>query len=61
MIGVAEAAAVLGISPATVTRWAASGKLPYLRKLPGKTGAFVFDASLVRRAAQARLRKAGLG
>ena len=60
VIGVTETAGILGISPVTVTRWAQKGKLPYLRKLPGKTGAFLFDASVVRRLAQERLlRRAG--
>lgn len=55
LIGVTEAATILGVDPATVTRWAKSGKLPYLRKLPGKTGAFLFDAGAVRRVAQQQL------
>lgn len=61
VIGVTETATILGISPATVTRWAQSGKLPYLRKLPGKTGPFLFDASLVRRKAQERLLRGKAG
>lgn len=55
LIGVPESATILGISQATVTRWAQNGKLPYLRKLPGKTGPFLFDAAVVRRVAQDRL------
>jgi excisionase family DNA binding protein len=60
IIGVAEAAEILGISVATVTRWAQNGKLPAIRKLPGWTGAYLFDARLVRhKAAERLLDKAG--
>lgn len=60
LISVTEAATILGVDPATVTRWAKSGKLPYLRKMPGKTGAFLFDAGAVRRVAQEQMvRKVG--
>lgn len=54
IIGVIEAAAILGIDAATVTRWAKNGRLPALRKLPGRTGAYLFDAGLVRRKAAER-------
>jgi excisionase family DNA binding protein len=60
IIGVTEAAEILGISVATVTRWAQNGNLPPIRKLPGWTGAYLFDAGLVRRkAAERLLRKTG--
>lgn len=40
----AEAAEALGVSIKTVTRWAASGKLTPLKKLPGPRGAFIFNS-----------------
>jgi predicted site-specific integrase-resolvase len=55
IIGSAEAAEIFGVSVATVNRWAASGKLKPLRKLPGETVGWVFDARLVRRKATERL------
>lgn len=45
MIGSAEAAEILGVSRATVLRWADADRdirLPG-HKLPGETGAYVFD------------------
>jgi excisionase family DNA binding protein len=60
IIYTAEAAEILGIDRATVTRWAESGKLPALRKLPGKNGVYLFSSEVVRRkAAEELLRKAG--
>ena len=43
----AQAAHYLGVSKRTVTRLAATGELPYLVKLPGRTGSYVFDAATV--------------
>lgn len=34
----------LGKSIATVKRMAADGRLPYAAKVPGETGAYLFDA-----------------
>jgi excisionase family DNA binding protein len=45
LINTVEAADSLGVSVTTVNRWAASGKLPIVRKLSGDTGAYVFDRS----------------
>ena len=44
MIGAAEAASILGVSRATLLRWAGS-EAPTLagQKLPGETGAYIFD------------------
>jgi excisionase family DNA binding protein len=52
----AEAAPVLGVSVPTVNRYAASGRLRYVKKLPGRTGAYLFhreeiEAERQRRAA----------
>lgn len=61
VIGTAEAADVLGVSVATVTRWAESGDLKSIRKLPGRSGSWIFDARVVRRhATRAAPRQVGL-
>jgi excisionase family DNA binding protein len=38
-----DVAARLGVSIATVNRWAATGKLPTATKLEGRTGPRLFD------------------
>ena len=43
-----QAAEHLGVSPRTVQRLVISGELEPLAKLPGKTGAYLFDAAVVR-------------
>ena len=48
MIGTAEAARILSVDRATITRWYLSGKLPG-QKLPGQTGAYVFDLADVEK------------
>lgn len=55
VLSAAETADILGISTATVARWAESGKLPAIRKLPGRTGGWIFDGRLVRRKAAEQL------
>lgn len=46
-VGTAKAAALLGKSPATVKRMAKSGELPYLFKMDGETGAYVFSRAVL--------------
>lgn len=46
-----EAAAVLGKSPRTVQRMAEDGRLPYLKKLPGPNGSYLFEPDKVQRLA----------
>lgn len=53
VIGTVEAAEVLGVDPATVTRMAKDGRLAS-RKLPGATGAYVFDLADVQRLRELR-------
>jgi len=48
MIGTAEASEILRIDRSTVTRWYLDGKLPG-QKLPGQTGAYVFDLADVEK------------
>lgn len=43
----AEAADALRVSVKTITRWADSGKLTVVKRLPGKRGALLFDAAQV--------------
>ena len=43
-IGAAEAADILGVSRATVLRWAADETLRS-QKMPGETGAYLFERS----------------
>lgn len=55
-----EASEILGVDRKTVVRWANEGSLPAIRKLPGRTGTWIFDSSIVRRKAlETSLRKAG--
>lgn len=52
LIGAGEAARILGIHKATLTRRVASGQLVPLARLDGPQGAFVFDRSDVQDAAR---------
>lgn len=47
LVGSVEAAEILRRPHATVKRWAASGKLKHAAKMPGDTGAYLFDRSVV--------------
>jgi len=46
-VSTAEVAQLLGKSTATVKRMAQKGSLPPAMKLPGETGAYLFDRALV--------------
>lgn len=43
-----ELARETGYDVATICRWAKSGHLPSIRKLPGVRGAWLFDPGVVR-------------
>jgi hypothetical protein len=43
LLGTAEAAGLLGWSRAKVKREAQAGRLPHALKMPGETGAYLFD------------------
>lgn len=45
----AETAARLGVTVSTISRWVASGKARPAHKLNGRTGAFLFSPTEVRR------------
>ena len=47
LITVADVAARLGVSRTTVHRYAASGDLPYVNKMPGIRGGYLFDPAVV--------------
>ena len=55
LIGTHEAAEILGVNRATILRWAGKGALPFVRKLPGASGAMLFDSALIRRKAAERV------
>ena len=54
LLGVSEAARVLGVSGASVKRAAQSGVLPVALKMPGATGAYLFDRKAVEALAAER-------
>ena len=60
LINATEAGNILGYSARTVKRMANAGQLPYAAKLPGTTGAFVFDRSAIVARAANRTRIADL-
>lgn len=47
LIGSEAAAEILGWSKAKVNRRAAAGKLPVALKLPGRTGAYLFNKATI--------------
>jgi len=55
LVGVAEAAEILEVDRATVTRWLRQGKIIAAHKLPGSNGAWLMPyASVAHLAAQRR-------
>jgi predicted site-specific integrase-resolvase len=49
LIGSARACEILGIDRATLVRWIAAEKIAAATKLPGETGAYVFELAEVER------------
>lgn len=47
LLSTGEVATILGCSTAKIKRLALTGELQPAAKMPGKTGAYVFDASTV--------------
>lgn len=58
-MGSKEACRVLDVDRATLTRWAAAGRVVVVHKLPGRNGAFLFDRDDVARLAAERAQAAG--
>ena len=54
LLGVSEAAELVGVSIATIKRAAAAGSLPVALKMPGATGAYLFRRSDVEQLAKVR-------
>lgn len=54
LLTTAETAAMLGRSPRTVARLAAEGELPYVQKLEGVRGSYLFDRGTVQLFARQR-------
>lgn len=54
LITTAQAADLLGVTVAWVNKLAASGRLPVAQKLPGRTGAYLFDRAAVESHAASR-------
>jgi predicted DNA-binding transcriptional regulator AlpA len=47
LMTVAEVVELTGWSTTSINRWARAGALPYERKLPGRTGSYVFRRSVI--------------
>ena len=47
MLSTAEAAVLLKVRPASVRRFTAEGKLPAALKMPGSTGAYLYEPEAV--------------
>jgi excisionase family DNA binding protein len=47
LLSTTEAAELLKVTPRSVVRMAARGDLPFVRKLPGLTAAYLFDRAVV--------------
>lgn len=56
LVGSAEAAELIGWSLRKVIREATAGRLPHVHKLPGQTGAYLFDRSVIETIAANRKR-----
>lgn len=54
LIATPEAAAILHKDPRTVQRQASAGDLSTVSKLPGKTGAYLFDRGYIEALAEER-------
>lgn len=51
LLTTAQVADILGKSVPTVNRWAVEGVLTPVQKLPGRTGAYLFDRAEIERVA----------
>ncbi len=44
-----ELSKITGWSITAIARWAQEGQIPYIRKVPGRTGSYLFDRDSVLR------------
>jgi len=49
LISTREAAAILKEDPRSVQRKASAGTLPFVQKMPGAKGAYIFDEASIRK------------
>jgi len=54
LMSTAEAAVLLRLTPRSVARMVERGDLPFVRKLPGLTGLYLFDRAMVELIARQR-------
>lgn len=47
LVSTVEAVAILGCDRSSISRWVSSGRLVPAHKLPGQTGAFLFDRAAI--------------
>lgn len=47
LLTTSEVAELTGWSITSIQRWAGNGDLPYERKLPGRTGSYLFSRAVV--------------
>lgn len=57
LITATEAATRLNVSHSTVARAARRGELPYVQRLPGNKGAYLFDPDVIEVERQRRLER----
>lgn len=57
-IPTAEAARILDLDTSTVLKMTKAGAIPYTYKIPGRTGAYLFDRRVIERIAAKRQRRA---
>ena len=55
LIGSAEAATILGVDRATLSRWVARGRVIPIHRLPGPNGAYVFSRTEIASLAARRI------
>jgi excisionase family DNA binding protein len=53
LIPTKDAAAMLGLHVSTVVRRVQAGEIPYAVKIPGDTGAYLFDRKVIEKLAKA--------
>lgn len=54
LIGSADVCALLGIERSTLIRWVQLGQVKYTIKMPGKSGAYLFDPEYIARLVEAQ-------